>query len=200
MSYHEGESIDKIDNKMIKYGVSNDINFIILSSIMIHNFLHADLHNGNWKVQVKEDNKYNIIMYDCGLIAHTRSIKMNREMIMSILTADYTTFIKLLDEYYIANKNEPANVKIKKLEDINNYIDYLINDINTIASERFVKLIKYSVINDIIRDQGVMSLLMSIIMTSSIHIIGIDRNQKFFGTSPLKNDIALIFCSYIDWS
>ena len=197
MSYHEGVPIDKINNKVIKYAVSNDINFIILSSIMIYNFLHADLHNGNWKIQVKEDNKYNIVIYDCGLIAKTHSIKLNKELMVCVMVADYTTFIRLLDEIYIPKQNELPSIKETKLINIRLYIDEINKDTNLIASERFLLLIKYAINNDIIREPGVICLLLSLLMTANIHILGLDRNQKFFGTSPNKNDISLIFCTYI---
>ena len=197
MSYHEGVSVDKITNKTVKYGVANDMNFIILSSIMIYNFVHADLHNGNWKVQLDENNKYNLIIYDCGLITETGSLKRNQDLMIAIMLADYTTFIRILDELYTPKVNESPSIKIQKFKNIKEYINELLEDSTLLASDRTASLFKYAINNDIIRDRGNICLLLSLLMTSSIHTLGLDRNQKFFSTAPNKNDISLIFCTYI---
>ena len=197
MSYHNGVSVNTISDKQKRYAISNDINFIILSSIMIYDFLHSDLHNGNWKIELLEDGSYNIIIYDCGLMTSTNQLDINQEIFMSIMIADYKRYCKIIDKIYIPKINEPPQIKINKLEKLNNLMKKLIEDDVYNSIDRFTLLIKFSIDNDIVRDKKLINLLISIIMTSTIHVLGVERNQKVFGMSPTKIDIALVFNTYI---
>ncbi len=70
MEYLEGINIENFYNECIKNN-SKDKHWEVMikfwlfvrESILIHNFFHADLHKGNWKI--KEDK---IIIYDLGII------------------------------------------------------------------------------------------------------------------------------------
>jgi len=70
MEYMEGENIENFYNNCISNNKKDKhweimIKFwlFVRESILIHNFFHADLHKGNWKIK---DDK--IIIYDLGII------------------------------------------------------------------------------------------------------------------------------------
>jgi predicted unusual protein kinase regulating ubiquinone biosynthesis (AarF/ABC1/UbiB family) len=66
MEYVEGESVDKFyENKSKKEHWEMMIKFwlFIRESVLMHNYFHADLHKGNWKIK---DEK--IVIYDLGII------------------------------------------------------------------------------------------------------------------------------------
>jgi len=67
MSYEEGVSYDnlKCDNYH-KYKIAVLLTSFIRNNQQICNFIHGDLHKGNWKVKLCEDNKHKIILYDFG--------------------------------------------------------------------------------------------------------------------------------------
>jgi len=70
MEYIEGENIESFYNKCLKNNKKKDhweimikLWMFIRESILIHNFFHADLHKGNWKI-----NGEKIVIYDLGII------------------------------------------------------------------------------------------------------------------------------------
>jgi len=67
MSYEEGVSYEnlKCDNYH-KYKIAVLLNSFIRNNQQICNFIHGDLHKGNWKVKIGEDNKHKLIIYDFG--------------------------------------------------------------------------------------------------------------------------------------
>jgi hypothetical protein len=93
MSYHEGKKYNEVSEKT-QYIASMYLNFIYLTSILVHDFLHADLHYGNWKII--EDPEIKILIYDCGIMCTTDNIELNRT-ILAILSSGRPAFIKLLD-------------------------------------------------------------------------------------------------------
>lgn len=67
MSYEEGISYEdlKCDNYH-KYKIAVLLTSFIRNNQQICNFHHGDLHKGNWKIRLCEDNKYKLIVYDFG--------------------------------------------------------------------------------------------------------------------------------------
>jgi len=66
MEYIEGKSFFELDVSEYQKNKIAVLFFItIRNMIIIENFIHGDLHRGNWKV-VMEDNKYKIVLYDMG--------------------------------------------------------------------------------------------------------------------------------------
>ena len=78
MSYEEGVSYDdlKCDNYH-KYKIALLLNSFIRNNQQICNFMHGDLHKGNWKVRLCEDNKYKLIIYDFGFCWEVGGDKKN---------------------------------------------------------------------------------------------------------------------------
>ena len=194
MSYHEGKTIDTIDNKT-KLMISNDINFIILSSIMVHDFIHSDLHNGNWKIELLENNKYNIIIYDCGLVIQTGNIKFNQDIIHALMVSNYNQYYKMIKNVYQPYKNEKPYVKINKFNELLKYIKTVKSDSLT-PPEKLNKILKYTIENDIVRNNNIINLILTINMTNVIHSIGVDKNKKIFGNIVESNSF-IIFCTYV---
>ena len=196
MDYHKGIPINEISNKQLKYSVSYDINFIQLSSIMIYDLLHSDLHNGNWKVELLENNKYNIIIYDFGIVVSTKKIKYNQNLILSIMTSDHNTFINVLYDNYILKEHEKLSVK----ENLFNKLYIYIHNIDkTVAPcDKLRNIMKYAINNNIIQDNETINLLLSMIMSSSIQLFTANKMQKIINLKKNTIDKAIVFNLYID--
>jgi hypothetical protein len=115
MSYHHGEQYNNVDeNSQILSSMM--ITFFYMSSLLVHDFIHADLHYGNWKI-VKENNKTKIVIYDCGIICSTGDLNLNKRIMSCIFNRK--KLINLLD---IIKERDPFNKNIEKhrkeLEDI----------------------------------------------------------------------------------
>ena len=70
MSYEEGDFYENLDlTNYQKYKLLTILKLYIRSSCIINNFLHADLHNGNWKVRKHPTlkNMFQVILLDFGL-------------------------------------------------------------------------------------------------------------------------------------
>jgi hypothetical protein len=184
MSYNNGVNINSI-NSNLKYAIYIDMVFIILSSMIIYDFIHCDLHDGNWKIELLEDNKYNIILYDCGLVVSTNDIKNNQMLLTSLILADYKSIAYSLN-------NDPIITK--------NYIEYINNislDKEISASERVNNILKYAVEKNIVNSTGCINLLLSNIMTSSISKINTNKLQKIINLDSHQKDKGIILNIYI---
>jgi len=179
MSYHKGISVDKLDSNL-KYSVYFDLVFIFLTYIMVHNFVHCDLHDGNWKVELLENNKYNIIIYDCGLIVSTKDVKVNQKIFTSILIADYKELA-----YTLTNDQDKINNYIK-------YIDENNNNRRIDSTERVTNILKYAVEQGIVNSHTSVNLLLSNVMTSSISKINTEKLQRVISLdNPVDKGILL---------
>ena len=179
MSYHNGISVDKL-NSNLKYSVYFDMVFILISSMIIHNFIHCDLHDGNWKVELLENNKYNIIIYDCGLIVSTKDVTQNQKLVTSILIADYKEIA-----YTLSNNQDKINNYIK-------YINIINIDKNISSSERVTNILKYAVEQSIVYSRSSVNLLLSNIMTSTISKINTEKLQKVMSLdNPVDKGILI---------
>jgi predicted unusual protein kinase regulating ubiquinone biosynthesis (AarF/ABC1/UbiB family) len=200
MSYHEGVSINNIDNNKTKIMISNDINFLILSSMIIHDFTHADLHNGNWKVELLENNKYNIIIYDCGLITSTNNIKFNKDIFITTITYDYFEFSKIIEDMYICSKYEHPSVKINKINNLNAYILNLTsNTTDNLESQNLNYILKYIIENELIQTNSIVNLILTMNMTNIVQSISDTQNNKIFKKNMVDMDsnLYIIFYTYI---
>jgi len=95
MTYHEGISFTSITDKVLKSRISHDLLMFNMSSILIHDFLHCDLHYGNWKVDIKDED-YNIIIYDCGIMGSTFNSNVNKDICMACMDGDYNKIYSIL--------------------------------------------------------------------------------------------------------
>ena len=102
MSYEEGTTFDKMETSdYLKYKM------IVLNKIFVknnqhtHRLMHGDLHKGNWKIRI-DDNNIKIVIYDYGFcfrmpdyISHEDSMFVDRAMITPI--EDINNYIKALN-------------------------------------------------------------------------------------------------------
>lgn len=197
MSYHEGSDISTLHKKQL-YPVSQDINFIILSSIVVHDFIHADLHTGNWKIQLLDNNAYNIIIYDCGLVTSTNNIELNKNIIFSLMDGNYDSLYNIALENYIPYKNEKPIIQVNKFKKLNEYINIITYDSSLLSSQRYIHFLKYCINNEIIRDKNMINLILTFIISSNIQTLGLNRQNKILninGENGTKS--VIIYYTYV---
>lgn len=93
MSYHEGIPYHEIKDARLRYKVAFDMYFFMMTSTIIHDFIHCDLHYGNWKVNISDD--YQLVIYDCGIVASTGN-QINKDVIIPLFDGNYTKMINVL--------------------------------------------------------------------------------------------------------
>jgi hypothetical protein len=86
-SYHEGQNYNKLTVEQQQIS-GLYMNFFVLQCLLIDDFLHSDLHTGNWKVKI-DNGVVKIVIYDCGLICRTGSTLFNKEIIKHLLSGNY---------------------------------------------------------------------------------------------------------------
>lgn len=102
MSHHEGVPFTDITDPILRKKVSFHLYLFMLSSFISYDFLHCDMHYGNFKICVNGDGKnlddIKLIVYDCGIIGTTENADVNRGFILSTSAGDYETVARLVAE------------------------------------------------------------------------------------------------------
>jgi predicted unusual protein kinase regulating ubiquinone biosynthesis (AarF/ABC1/UbiB family) len=114
MSFHDGKNYHDLD-KSDKVIASLYLNFIFLTSFLVHDFIHADLHTGNWKI-VSSGKDMKIILYDCGIMCKTSNITFNRNLMQHLFSG---CFENLLD-FLVQQEN---NISCKTVQDCKDYFE-----------------------------------------------------------------------------
>ena len=79
MSYHYGIPFTEITNPILKTKIAHDMFLFNMSSLLIYDLLHCDLHYGNWKIDIEKDD-YKILIYDCGIMGSTYNDSVNKKI------------------------------------------------------------------------------------------------------------------------
>lgn len=86
MTYHKGVSFQDIQDKGTRARVSCDMFMFMAVSIVCYDFVHCDMHFGNWKVDPDTEQ---LIIYDCGIIGRTGRPAINDRVLKAAFDGDY---------------------------------------------------------------------------------------------------------------
>lgn len=115
MSYHEGVSFIELTDEKLKSKIAADMFMFNLSSLLVHDLLHCDLHYGNWKVIESKNknnpNDYKLLIYDCGIVGSTKNNEINQQICMACMDGDYNKVLAILTPNLEKQKN---GVKMKE--------------------------------------------------------------------------------------
>lgn len=114
---------------------------IISKMMLIDNFAHLDLHHKNWKIRKIENNKYQIIVFDYGIVYASPDLDMNRKIWDAFETRNIEYIKKILPDIIIGPIN---NEILKELEEIIIYYSKQTMDLSYIFSKVNLILSKYN--------------------------------------------------------
>jgi predicted unusual protein kinase regulating ubiquinone biosynthesis (AarF/ABC1/UbiB family) len=182
MSYHEGIPFDSITDKTLQLKASIYLNFLTMSSLLLYDLFHGDLHYGNWKIDTfSEKGVLKIIVYDCGLMYSTGDLAFNRKFVEYVSKNNYYGLL------YDVN----PHVNKKKLKKIIENIQQRV--LNVTTSKRMRIFITESIKHKLITDKNVINLLNGYAIVGEILLVFIEKINKFVYR---KDDIAILFYTY----
>ena len=113
----DGYYVDEITNPYAKRKIALNFLCFNLESAIFNNFLHADLHNKNWKVQ--ENNKDSkIIIYDFGLCFTSVSAEKNLKVWEAFVEVKLET---ILEEIQYLVQGDASNINMETLQDMKKF-------------------------------------------------------------------------------
>lgn len=148
MTYEEGKQFNEIDlSDYKKSKVILLMKIFLRACCTIDNFLHCDLHNGNWKVSEKAVNKLNpVIIYDLGL-----AINIPENFVDTIIDAIDTKNIKKILDIFLSpealhfnpykNDFEFNEIKEKLVLDVNEKLKKCIHNLSIIDTKQILPLL-----------------------------------------------------------
>jgi predicted unusual protein kinase regulating ubiquinone biosynthesis (AarF/ABC1/UbiB family) len=154
MSYEDGDFFEDIKlSDYQKLKITCILRLYLNSATCIKNFLHGDLHNGNWKVRKHPFyNIYQIILLDFGICSSIDSANDLRLIHTTMETNNIENFFPLMKKYMTISEDNfnPIKERLKeyfKDKDIkfNDIINYLL-DHNIKVDYRFMNMTISSVI------------------------------------------------------
>ena len=148
MSYENGTPYDEINlNNYQKFKIVNLLNLFIRNNWSITNFNHGDLHKGNWKVKIDNENQnHKLIFYDYGFCFELIKEKYHIvELIVDTFESadknatslDVHNLSEIIQHIIIYNNNDIQQLKKK----IKNYVESRIKDFDP-CSFTPIKLLK----------------------------------------------------------
>jgi predicted unusual protein kinase regulating ubiquinone biosynthesis (AarF/ABC1/UbiB family) len=194
MSYHEAKNFNQVDDKTQNIA-SMYLNFIYLTSLIVHDFLHADLHYGNWKIiEGKTPYDIKILIYDCGIMCSTGNLSLNIQIIENI-SKGKPKIIKLLDVFKTVDPTLQKKVDRYRHE-IEEYMNPIFYNENIQGSECINKFLRKLVDLRLITNKNLINILSSISIigeapTKSIHLF-----VKYI-TNPIGTN-SLLYHVYVD--
>jgi predicted unusual protein kinase regulating ubiquinone biosynthesis (AarF/ABC1/UbiB family) len=165
MTYHNGVSFLDITDSALRSRVACDVYMFSTTSLVCHDFVHCDMHFGNWKVDLDTQQ---IIIYDCGIVGSTGRLETNKNVFLASFENDYKK---------IAEAVVPNFEKLKEGRMIAQYIDKLSSTPYDNPVDRFADFIKkvfesgISVDSNALRCVQGLMLCMTTMLISTRHLI-----------------------------
>ena len=134
MNYEEGIFYDDLDISEYKKGkIISLLELFLLNNMLIDKFVHADLHNGNWKVrQMTNSKEYQIIIYDFGLCLDLKKFRI-QDFYKSIINHDLEILVDVISEGIMNIDNLEKTKKII-LDIVKNQLDIKYMDMNRVVN------------------------------------------------------------------
>jgi len=77
MTYEEGLDYSTIENPLLKQKIALSLLSFQRQNSCIYGYIHGDLHTGNWKVRVVE-NEFKLVIYDYGIVYYINPLLINQ--------------------------------------------------------------------------------------------------------------------------
>jgi len=185
MSYHEGKKYSEVSTKSQLIS-SMYINFFYQTSLVVHDFLHSDLHFGNWKV-IEEENDVKLLIYDCGIVSSSGNLDFNKEVLKN--TFNRRNFTKILD--IVKRMNPSTSKRIDKYKpEIEKVITFDIS-----AGECMTLFLNKLADYRLIKDKNIINILSSIAIIGDTPIKSVNALTKYLYSDSSTDEN--IFYTYI---
>jgi predicted unusual protein kinase regulating ubiquinone biosynthesis (AarF/ABC1/UbiB family) len=192
MSHHDGVPFPDIKDPILQKKVSFQLYLFMLSSFISYDFLHCDMHYGNFKVRVDGDGTQlediKIIVYDCGIIGNTGKPDVNRDFILSTSAGDYKTVARLVADPPL--EQQGANGKV-----IREYCDRIMRDSRDEDDNSVVLagLIKQLFMNKIKMDKNILRSLQGLIICMQILAICTNTFTRIIGSKKRSREVLIVY-------
>ena len=185
MSYHDGTPFTSINDPIMKSKISHDMLMFNMSSILIHDLLHCDLHYGNWKVDIREDD-YNIVIYDCGIMGSTFNSTVNKDICMACMDGDYNKIYSILVNGMGNQKNDLLMKEYTR--------QIMLKEYQT-RSERFSQFLKQLFIYNINFNHRYLRCIQGLMTCLSLIILSSEKLNKLLGKEGCRLEIFICYYS-----
>jgi predicted unusual protein kinase regulating ubiquinone biosynthesis (AarF/ABC1/UbiB family) len=182
MTYYDGCSFPEITDDVLRNKVSCDIYLFITSCMINFDFMHSDLHYGNWKV-IKEP-EYKLVIYDCGIVGSTKNLEVNKEVTFALLNGDYRAIARIL----VPDMETQKNGKQMKEE-----LEIIMNTPYVRSSDRFGEFLKRALILGIRVNENVLRCVQGFIIALSIISISTDKLTNLLGRGLDLKEIIICY-------
>lgn len=177
MDYYEGRTYHELD-KVEQSVISCNLYLFMLTSLLCYDFLHCDLHYGNWKIT--EDNK--LVIYDCGIIASTGNTQINNDITMMFINGDYSAIGEVL-----LQDMSPQSIRLRK-----RVAEYMQKEY-TKSSDRIADILKMMVLENARIDVHIFRAFQGFAMCLTIIRTDTDKLVKLIGKSGNNKDILVCY-------
>ena len=175
MEYVPGKHFENCKNQI---EVSLYITFIFLISVFCYDFLHGDLHFGNWKVT--DTNK--IVIYDSGICYSSGNLDKNKKIMTCVLNGNYKNLVLLFNP--------------TKINEIDQIMDELELMDNSSAHNRIRNFLNKCIEKELVTDQYFINLLNCTCILGETQKISVDLFTPYIFTKGDSNAVMVYF--YID--
>lgn len=183
MEYYTGKTFSELETTKQRLAALNMYLFMT-TSIMCYDFVHCDLHYGNWKIT--DDNK--LFIYDCGITGVTNNLDINKKIVLFFKDGDFVGLTKLL----ISDIQYQDNDRIIKL------IDKVTNDLSyPNSSDRLNDIAKVMIMHNVRIDTSIFKCLQGFIASLDTIKVDTDKVSKVLGLEGINKKIVICYYYYL---
>lgn len=186
MSYHEGTSFLELTDEKLKTRVAADMFMFNLSSLLVHDLLHCDLHYGNWKIVQTSPTEHKLIIYDCGITGSTKNNEVNRQICVACMDGDYNTVLRIITTDIDNHKN---GAKMKA------YTDTIMTAYYANRLDRMSDFLKYLFIYKIEINTEYMRCIQGLLTCMGILLLTSEKLIKILGKDGARIEIFVCYYS-----
>jgi predicted unusual protein kinase regulating ubiquinone biosynthesis (AarF/ABC1/UbiB family) len=174
MEYIPGKSFEECENKVI---ISLYMQYIFMASVLIYDFVHGDLHFGNWKV-----NNGKIVIYDCSVMYSSNDLNLNKQLMTCVYNGNYKNLLRLFN----VNKEKEIEKVIEKIDSLD----------NETAGKRIQNFLLVSLEHKLMKNKYLIDLLNCVCIIGETQKLSVDIYTKYIYIKGDSN--AVMFYTHID--
>jgi predicted unusual protein kinase regulating ubiquinone biosynthesis (AarF/ABC1/UbiB family) len=191
MSYHDGKTLDELnkhDTHLIPK-ISMDIYFFMLTCVLCYDFIHCDLHAGNWRYSYENDET-KIILYDFGLFTRTRDLELNKRIALSVFDDDYEDLVQVM---------VPNIADTPHWQDMKEYIAYIMSQSFDNSYSKYAVLIRKISMLDLPCNMNIIRAILGLNICENIMMAPRRGLLKIlgYGTKRTRKEIVLAYNYYV---